>query len=66
MLMPCLDVHGRVWAGRGSGKPRDLCGQVISRSQVEYEFKSGDGRTVRLHFGCASPLEGERRVRAHV
>lgn len=59
-----LELPKRMWAGRGSGKPCDGCGEVISASQVEYEFESGDGRTVRLHLGCASLLEAERRRRS--
>ena len=59
-----VEVPARVWTGSGSGKPCDGYGQVISRSQVEYEFESGDARTIRLHPGCVSLLEAERRRRS--
>jgi hypothetical protein len=53
----------RVWAGMGGGKPCNGCGEVIDPSQVEVEFETADGRTVRLHLGCASLLEAEQRRR---
>jgi hypothetical protein len=59
-----LDLPRRMWAGRGSGKSCNGCGEVIDPSQVEYEFEAADGHTVRLHLGCASLLEAERRRRA--
>jgi hypothetical protein len=59
-----LDTPRRMWAGMGSGKPCNGCGEVIDPSQVEHEFEAADGRTVRLHLGCASLLEAERRRRA--
>ena len=59
-----VDLPARMWAGPGSGQPCDGCEQIISRGQVEYEFESGNGRTIRLHLGCASLLEAERRRRA--
>ena len=60
-----LDLPRRMWAGRGSGKPCNGCGEVITPLQVEYEFEAADGRTVRLHLGCASLLEAECRRRAN-
>jgi hypothetical protein len=59
-----LELPARMWAGFGSEKPCDGCGEAISRSQVEYEFESRDGCTIRLHLGCASLLEAERRRRS--
>ena len=58
-----LELSARMWAGFGSEQPCDGCGEAISRSQV-YEFETRDGRTIRLHFGCASLLEVERRRRS--
>jgi hypothetical protein len=66
-------IHAKVEDGRlplelparfGSEKPCDGCGEAISSSQVEYEFESREGRTIRLHLGCASLLEAERRRRS--
>lgn len=59
-----LELPARMWAGFGSEKPCDGCGEAISSSQVEYEFESREGRTIRLHLGCASLLEAERRRRS--
>jgi len=59
-----LDTPRRMWAGMGSGHLCNGCGESIGRSQVEYEFEAADGRTIRLHLGCASLLEAERRRRA--
>jgi hypothetical protein len=54
------ETNGKMYAGRGVGKPCDGCDEPISADQVEYEF-AHNGEPVRLHLGCAGVLEAERR-----
>ena len=57
------EVEGKMFAGYGTGHPCDACETTIANTQVEWEFDSPDGRTVRFHLGCAGLWEAERRRR---
>lgn len=48
-----LDAPTRMWAGHGTSKVCDGCGEPIFPSQVEYEFVMADDRTST----CASVRE---------
>ena len=43
----------RVWGGRGSGKPCDLCAQPVDSSESEIELDGADGGA-RFHVRCHS------------
>jgi hypothetical protein len=61
----------RTWGGQGSGASCAICGELISRDEVEFEleFARGSGGSgpgsgpdnYRVHFGCFSLWETERR-----
>jgi hypothetical protein len=53
-----------MWAGYGSGNPCDGCGELLSPTQVEYEFEAA-GQTIRFHLGCAALWEAECCRRGH-
>ncbi len=56
----------RVWAGRGTGKPCEHCGEAIPVSDVQYDLEVTDalahalaaisnalrGRTLSFHLNC--------------
>lgn len=51
----------RLWAGRGTGQPCDLCGKVIPPEEVQYDLEVADrssdanvstGRIFSFHLGC--------------
>jgi hypothetical protein len=54
------DIPRRLWPGYGGGQPCAGCDEPILPAQVEYELEMGDGRSFRLHTGCAALLEAER------
>ncbi len=44
-------VPGRMWGGKGSGKPCDYCRVLVSAEEVEYEVEARlDFEIVALHF----------------
>ncbi len=57
-----MDGAIRVWAGRGTGKPCEHCGDVIPVSDVQYDLEINDGlaaitkavrgRTLSFHLNC--------------
>ena len=53
----------RMYAGDGSDRLCDACDSAIVSTQIEYEFEATDGRVFRLHLGCASLWEAERKRR---
>ncbi|HEU5321147.1 MAG TPA: hypothetical protein VFX28_10115 [Methylomirabilota bacterium] len=57
------EAPGKMYAGFGQGHPCDGCDQPIAPTQVEYELDSSEGRSIRLHLGCAGLWEAERRRR---
>ena len=60
-LLP-LERPVKMWAGRGDGRQCDGCDRPVSSAQVEYEIEV-NGRTYRLHLGCAFLLEAVRKTR---
>ena len=50
-LPPPPRTNGKVWAGRGSGRPCAGCDKPIPASGVECEIELGD-RTLRFHRAC--------------
>lgn len=61
-LLP-KEVEARMFAGYGDGKLCDGCELAIARSQVEWEFTTPQGQSVRFHLGCAALWEADRRRR---
>jgi hypothetical protein len=59
-----LDSPSNLYAGKGTGRNCDGCGEVIDGTQVEYEPSYQDGQSHYLHLGCASILDAERRRHA--
>ena len=57
------DVNPRMFAGYGDGQHCDGCETPISAAQVEWEFITPEGQTVRFHLGCAALWEADRRRR---
>jgi hypothetical protein len=53
----------KMYAGYGKGEPCAGCETPILPAQVEYQWDSADGRTLRFHLGCAGHWEAERRRR---
>jgi len=54
----------KMFVGFGQREPCAGCETPILSAQVEYRFDdSADGRTLRLHLGCAALWEAERRRR---
>src|SRR5215813_14755361 len=45
-------IHGKLYAGFGSGHLCAGCATPVLRAQVEYEFEDAEGRTFRFHLGC--------------
>jgi len=70
-------MPARIDAGYGSGCICAACGQLITRSQVEYEIEDcRDGHWFKFHLGChvvwrlecarrESPAGGQVSPRAH-
>ena len=56
-----LDTPPKMYAGYGSGGDCMACGEVIDKTQVEYEVVFLDGQSVRVHLGCAGVWEAARR-----
>ena len=56
-----LDRPQKMHAGRGDGTGCDGCGEIIDRTEVEYEATYENGRACRLHLACAALWEVERR-----
>jgi len=42
----------RMWAGRGTERPCDICGHPTARSAVEFEIDLPTGRQIRVDLGC--------------
>jgi hypothetical protein len=51
-----LDAPTRMYAGYGTGRACEGCGDSIDRTQIEYEAVYADGPDYRLHLGCAGAL----------
>jgi hypothetical protein len=51
----------RMYASYGTGMVCDGCGEPITHTQIEYEWVLPGDRSIRMHLGCASLLEAERR-----
>lgn len=41
-----------IWGGPSTGRPCDVCGQVIAPDDYEYEISRAGGGTARLHLRC--------------
>src|SRR5690242_2427698 len=50
-----------MYAGYGTGRTCDACGDLIDGTQVEYECVYQDGASNHFHLGCAGVLDAERR-----
>jgi hypothetical protein len=62
--LPTKSPPGKIYAGYGSGATCDACSEPIYPAQVEYELNYPDeGRTLRLHLGCAGLWEAVRLMR---
>jgi len=60
------DSPVKLWAGHGRGQLCTVCEQPILTSQVEYEPQYDGHPPVRLHVGCHSLWEAERRRRGYL
>ena len=58
-----LEPQHKMYAGQGDGHECAGCCEAIDQSQVEYEATLVDGRTYRLHLGCAALWDAEVRRR---
>ena len=59
-----LDRPEKMYVGYGRDNACDACELLIHQAQMEYELDfPAQGRTYRLHLGCAGLLEGERLKR---
>jgi hypothetical protein len=58
-----LGPPAKMYAGYGDGRSCDACGEVIDRTQVEYDATYADGRAHRVHLACAVLWDAERRRR---
>jgi hypothetical protein len=58
-----LDRPQKIYAGYGDGTACSACGEVIDKSQVEWEATYQDGQAYRMHLGCAGLWEAERTRR---
>jgi hypothetical protein len=58
-----LEAPQKMYAGYGEGRECAGCGDVIDKTQVEWEAIYQDGQAYRLHLGCAGLWEAERRRR---
>jgi CheY-like chemotaxis protein len=56
-----LELPKGMFAGRGTGRTCDGCGDSIGPTQVEYECVYHDGFSHFLHLGCAGLLDAEQR-----
>src|SRR5689334_8859497 len=61
-----LDPPTSMYAGYGTGRTCDGCGEVIDQTQVEYECVYQDGFSSFLHLGCAGLLDAEQRRVVHI
>ena len=43
---------GKLWVGRGNGRPCDACDQAITDTEMEFETDLPTGRTIRFHGPC--------------
>jgi hypothetical protein len=59
-----LDSPSKMYAGKGTGRNCDGCGEAITPIQVEYEPSYEDGQSHYLHLGCAGILDAERHRHA--
>jgi hypothetical protein len=58
-----LDPPQKMFAGFGEGRDCCGCGEVIDKTQVEYEAAYENGQSHHLHLGCAGLWDAERRRR---
>ena len=49
------------WFGPGLGRPCDLCGRQITRSEIECECEQSSGPTLRFHQACFAVWDDERQ-----
>jgi hypothetical protein len=54
---------GKVWVGRGNGRPCDACDQPITDTEMEYETDLPTGQTIRFHRPCIEAWHTERAHR---
>jgi hypothetical protein len=51
--LPLLSsAPGKLWVGRGNGRPCDACDQPITHTEAEYETDLATGQTIRFHRPC--------------
>jgi len=56
-----LEPPATMFAGRGTGRTCDGCGEKIDAVEVEYECVYQDGISHALHLACAGVLDMEQR-----
>jgi len=57
------DRPGKLWVGKGNGRPCDACDQPITNTDTEYETDLPTGRTIRFHRPCFRAWHAERASR---
>jgi hypothetical protein len=51
-LPPPADSSGKSYAGKGTNRTCDGCGETITQDDVEHEVDVADNRTLRFHQEC--------------
>ena len=49
------------WFGPGTGACCDVCGRVITRSEIECECEQAGGAVLRFHQACFAIWDEERQ-----
>jgi hypothetical protein len=57
--VPCDNVDGKLWAGRGSGDLCALCIEPIAPTEIEFEVELSSGAVLRVHRRCHQLWEEE-------
>jgi hypothetical protein len=55
------DAPTRMWVGYGTLRPCTVCDEPIAPAEIEYEFDTAKGQTVRCHRKCLEIWQEERR-----
>ena len=50
--VPCDDVNGKLWAGRGTGEHCAICTATIGVGETEFEVELSLARYLRVHRRC--------------
>jgi hypothetical protein len=54
------DPLGKMWVGKGTGRPCGACDRPITDAEIEYEIDPPTGQTIRFHKPCLDAWSRQR------